>query len=467
MKDPLMKEADSPSEIIDEEIEEKDPVYVFNVIRLNPGVTKLNFVCGLLFSLITLFGTGGVSGLQLLILLDPKYYNIPQSNAGSVNSLVLVISSSVAIITGVPYGHLADTLGRRMIVTIGAFSFLLGCLLMPLQTSVFPGFIMAFILITNASTAFSSLPLIADYVAEESRGKAFAFVAVIICFAALIPNLFTKYLLYSEVPLGVCYYIFGISAFVGLLINNLGLRKGIYKSKKQDEAQTTPQGSFLKRMIDAYQIFKSNNWLKISLVLQALAASDFSVFMSFLAVYVKSFFPDGSTEGNTLVNNLQTILILTMIVSMPLTGILLDKTKKMIPICLISLCGGVIALVLFSISTKPSDITLFVGAFLFGSTLPGLATVINLINFKHYPAEKRGLMIGFAHLITNSSYFVFAVGGGFLYDKWRKNGPFMVCAGLLGLTILLVFLISRKIRKEEETTEVSPPGSVVTEENSA
>ncbi len=463
MKDRLImnqSQSDSPSyDVFDEE---KGSIYVLKGIRLNPGVTKLNFFCCLIFSVITLFGTSGVNGIQLLILLDPKYYNVSQSSAGSINSLVLIVQASVAIIMSVPYGHLVDTVGRRMLVTIGAFSFLLGCLLLPTQKSIIPGFVMAFILITNASTAFQSLPLMADYVAEESRGRAFATSAVVVGLAVLIPNLLTKYLLYADVPLGICYYIFGISAFVGLLINNIGLKKGTFGSKKQEDGEKKiPEKPFWQRMKEAYNIFKSNNWLKISLVLQVLAASDFTIFMSYLSLYVKSLFPDGSADGNTLVNNLQTILITLMMVCVPLYGFLLDKKNMTIQLCLFSLIGGAGALTMFSFVTQATDYKLYLGTFIFGSTLPGLATITNIITFKHYPAEKRGLMVGFAQFVTNCSYFVLAIGSGYLYDHWKRNGPFMVCAGMLSLATIVISLIYCRIPKEQKGSEISSTESKI------
>ena len=450
MKNHLLNPSDCSSNVSN--AKEQPPVFVFKSIRLNPGITQTNFVCSLLFSVISAFGMGGTAGLQLLILLDPSYYNVSQDNAGSINSMILIIQSLVGMATGIPYGHLVDTIGRKMLVVIGSFSFLAGCLLLPLQTSVFPGFVLAFILITNGSAAFSSLPLMADYVAEESRGKAFAIAGVILSFAILIPNLLVKGLLYADVSLGVCYYIFGIITFVGLLINNFGLRKGTYRLEKPEDAQKTSQHSqqsFLDRMKEAYQIFKNNNWLKISLVIQALAASDFMILMSFLALYVKSLYPGeaSATEGNTAVNNLQTLITLTMLVSMPFFGYILDKKNIFLQLCLLSLGGGITSLILFSLTTQPSSFTLYLGAFVFDSTLPGLGTILNLITFKHYPAEKRGIMVGFAQLVTNCSYFILAIGGGVLYDHWR-TGPFVVSAGLLAFTIVIILILFKRIPPE-------------------
>jgi len=439
--------------------EEKPPVYVFKSIRLSPDITKTNFFCCLMFSILSLCGSGGISSLQLLILLDPKYYNVSQDNAGSVNTLCLIIQSCVTISLGIPYGHLGDKFGRRTVIVLGALSFLLGSLLIPFQKTIFPGFVAGFLLIANATTAFASVPLLADYVAEESRGKAFAIFGMILALAMLIPNLLTKAFFYAEFSLGLCYQIFGISSVAGLLLNNLGLRKGTTRSSeaKSDENKAKEQEiPFIVRMKEAIQVFRGNRWLQISLTLQAFASSDLAIFGSFLTLYVQYLFPTGGTgevDGKIILNNLQTILIVMMMISLPTFGVLMDKMKKPMHLCMVSLCGGIFSLILFTMSSRTMTWTLYVGVFIFGSTISGLPTIINLINFKHYPSEKRGIMVGFSQLVTNASYLTLAFVNGLLYDNWRKDGPFLVCIGLMVFAVLMVLILYSKIPSEGKEEE--------------
>jgi len=442
--------------------EERKPESVWGMIKLNPGVTSLNFYCCLIFCFTMVFGLAAPGGLQPLILLDKDYYNVSQDHAGAVNSLVIIVQSAVKIITCIPYGHLSDKFGRRTVIFFASVNYLIGSVLVPYSREIFPGFILSKAFAANAISALQSVPLLADYVADESKGKAAAVYAISLGLGALIANLFVKGLLYAELPLGTCYYIIGIFTFAVLLINNLGLKKGTFHAVSaaavEDEVKAkTSDVSFMESIKEAIAVFKANNWLKISLVLQVLGSSDFQVFMTFLALYLKSLFPvtTPATEQNIAVNNLQTMIIFPMLVANPFYGYLIDKKKLIVQLSYFALCGGAISFLLFALSHEPRAATLPIGALLFGSTLPGLMTITNYLNIKNFPPEKRGTMTGFCHLVSQTSYFIIATGGGYLYDNWRRDGLFMVCAGLLVFAAVLVTVIYSRmnVRSSSDKSE--------------
>ncbi len=440
--------------------EEKPPVYAFKSIRLMPGATKTNFVCCMLFSVIMVFSMAGAGNLQLLILLDKDYYNIPQDHMGTLNSLILVIQSVVKMATVVFYGYLADKLGRRTAIFLAAVSFLISCFLVPTQKTFFPGFTIPTVLAANAYAAYASVPLLADYVADESKGTASAIFAVVVCLSALLSNIFMKVLFYANVPLGMCYYIVGASVFFMLLLNNLGLQKGTFHLQFQKSvvgSATEPEKPFMEKMKEAIKIFRGNSWLKMSLTLQIFGSSDFAIFMSFISLYIKSLFSDDTpvVDQNTTVNNFQSMILLMMMASNGFCAYMIDKKNKIIQPCLLALGGGAASLVLLALSFKPTAVTLYVGSVLFGLTLPGLNTITTLLNLRNFPADKRGLMNGFCQLVSNTSYFIIAGGGGLLYDNWRRNGPFVICAGLLVLAAFIVLFIYSGIPKTVKKDSVT------------
>ena len=173
--------------------------------------------------------------------------------------------------------------------------------------------------------------------------------------------------------------------------------------------------------------------------------------MSFISLYIKSLFSVDTpvVDQNTAVNNFQTMILVMMMISNATCGYLIDKKNMIIQSCMYALIGGAGSLMLLAFSFKPTAITLYVGALLFGLTLPGLGTITNLLNLKNFPADKRGVMTGFCQMVSNISYSIIAGGGGLLYDNWKRNGPFVICAGLLVFAAFLVLIIYARIKIAE------------------
>lgn len=202
--------------------------YAFKIIRLNPGISPLNFVCCMINAVISVFAIIITGMLQPLILVDKDYFNISQDHVGSVTSLALFVDLIMKVLVLVPYGHCSDKFGRKIIIYYGAGTYLLGCIIMATQTTIFPGLLLAKVLIANAAAAFQAVPLLADYVADESKGRASGLVIMFIGLSTVVGNLYIKLLLYEKLSLGRCYLITGIIVTFILVISSFGLKKGRY-----------------------------------------------------------------------------------------------------------------------------------------------------------------------------------------------------------------------------------------------
>lgn len=436
------------SKIIPFDIEEPEKsVIVLNLIKLNPGISKLNFWCCVFHYMSMIFCLVAVGVLQPLILLDKDYYNVQQNEAGSITSLILVVQLVVKIIVSVPYGHYADKFGRKTAILYGAVNYLASCLLVPAQVSIFPGLVLTKILFANSTAALHAVPLIADYIADESKGKASGFLALGIGIAAMISNIFLKILFYSNASLGSCYVIMGIIGSTFMCINTFGIKDVINNNKKPTEQHNNFDFNELKKnILEAYTIFKANGWLLISLVLQILGSADFMVFFTFLTLYVKSMYSEADNAiANIAVSNLQSLVMIPMFFSTLLYGYLMDRKGQALLLSYIALGGGTLSFILITISVNPYDKLIKIGSVLLGSTLPGLFVITNFLNIRNFPEDKRGIMIGFTGMIGNIGHFIIASGGGLLYDYWRKDGPFIVCAGLLIVAMILVTKIYRSM----------------------
>ena len=426
--------------------EQPPPQYVFKRIRLNNGISKENFYSAQVSLATNMFGFFVAGSLQPLILLDKEYYNIDQDAAGRLTSLILVLQLVTKMLVSISYGHLSDKYGRRFMVRYGAISFFLSCIIVSTQRTIFPGFIIGKLLLANAGSAFASVPLTADYIHDDSKGKGIGISAFVFSISGLFANLYLKVLLYKDLSLGLCYFVTGTVVTLIIIVNSFGLKGGRYYLLGR--AQNNEEGlRFKENFKEAMHVFKNNGWLIIALVLQVLGSSDFYIFFTFLLLYIKSLFPAdvSDSEFNILTNNLQTLVIVPGIACNFLYGYFLDKKNKPLETAIVALAGGAFASLLTCFITQPYDWKIFVSAVLLGITIPGLFVISMYLSIKHFPADKRGIMIGFKGFMGHIGYFFIAIGGGFLYDYWRKDGPFIMCTTLLTFALIIILIINKKM----------------------
>jgi len=447
VESPLIPDEES---FVTQDKDKPKQVVAFNFIKLNPGLSKLNFYCCMVHHIIMVLSVSLPGALQTLILLSPEYYNVPKEQAGKMNSICLIIQLVVKLIVSIPYGYLVDKVGRKPMIYYAVISLTAGCLLMPTQKSIFPGFMIAQILMTNAGCALFTVPLSADYIADESKGKASAFLFMFIGFGGLGGNLISKALFYLQVSLGQCYVITGITLFSLFFLNTFGLKSNYKHQMTAAQVKESDQQTVFQKMKLAISIFRSNSWLMILLVVQVLGSSDFQVFFSLFTVYLKSLFsPDVDEQTqNIVVSNIQTLLSVPMILANVGYGYFLDKKNMIIKILIFALLGGSISFLLIAASKDPYIWSINAGAILLGTTLPGLYIVTGYLGIRHYPPDKRGIMTGFSGIIGSIGYFVLATSSGVLYDSWRKDGPFLICASLLVFAIILVLIIYKGMKNK-------------------
>ncbi len=437
---PLELQKTSPSE---------QPKYICKTIRLNPGVSTKNFICSQLHYMIMVFFMSAGDALQPLILLDKDYYHLDRSRQGTILSIILFIQLALKIMTAIIYGHFNDRFGRKTMLVYGATSIFLGFLIAPLWKNVFPGFIIAKALTSNGSTALATLPFIADYVHNETKGKANALGVALSTLGAFLANIIIKILLYCSVPLGHCYWIIAVIGLSAAVLNSFGLKE-VARSDEKRIIKNENTESFGQTLKEAIKEFKSNGWLTIALILQILGNADFYIVSTILALYVKGMFPADTEDriSNIALNNVQSCIFAPAFISNFVYGYAIDKHNKIILSAGFALGGGIVAFVMTFFVGNPYDWKLYVASMILGTTLTGIYILANFLGSRYYPANKRGIMFGIQTLIGYVGYVIIASGGGFLFDHWTHNAPFVLYTILLSLALVsVVSLYHFKIKK--------------------
>lgn len=418
------------------------PHYVLNNIRLNPGISKHNYIASQLHYMIMVFAFGIADSLQPLILLHKDYYHIDKDRAGSIMSWILFLQLATKMVVTMPYGFLIDKLGRKAMVYYGALNIVAGFLIVPMCKSIYPGFIIAKILISNGSSALITIPLTADYIHDESKGRASGINITLTALGAAFSNVMLKIFFKLNLSLGTCYYMAGALTFILFMANSIGLKGGTYYlTSRANKTQRKSNESFSYRMQDATKTFFGNPYLKIALVLRIVGNADFYIAFTILSLYIKSLFPAGTDENaaNLVLNHVQSFVFGPAFICNIIYGHYMDKSEKVVGTSAFALILGAIAFSMTSLVTRPDDILLNIAAILMGISVPGVYVVSTYLTIKHFPEDKRGMMMGVLNIVGYIGYVIIASGGGFLYDNWRKDGPFLLYSLLL--LIALAFIV--------------------------
>jgi len=145
--------------------------------------------------------------------------------------------------------------------------------------------------------------------------------------------------------------------------------------------------------------------------------------------------------SNIALNNVQSCIFAPAFISNFIYGYAIDKHNKIMHSITFALGGGIIAFTMTFFVGNPYDWKLYVACMILGATLTGIYILANFLGSRYYSANKRGIMFGIQTLIGYIGYVIIASGGGFLFDHWTHNAPFVLYTILLSVALILIFLI--------------------------
>ncbi|MTI81259.1 MAG: MFS transporter [Firmicutes bacterium] len=140
-----------------------------------------------------------------------------------------------------------------------------------------------------------------------------------------------------------------------------------------------------------------------------------------------------------------------LVIAIPL-GIISDQQgrKKIMVIGMVGLTLSTIAYAYAQSIVALAAIRFLQGAAAAATWTIGPALVADL-----YPPEKRGEKLGLAMIGMNFGFLIGPVAGGFLYDWGGYTLPFIVCAAMSTLVLLLVILIIKEPAKKEVVNKIN------------
>lgn len=416
-------------------------------VRLLPGVRSRHMIVYLLGAVFTMMFSTFVPQAQPFILTE--ILKIPAEQQGQLSGYLGLAQTIISLIIPSIWGTLSDKTGRRVVYAIGFLLAASGIFLYPLAGTLIAlfAFRMLFSAGSNAANTMSNT-LLGDYVERGDRGKAYGFVAMSGGIGALItvflllrlPALFQN-AGFSAVTAG--RYAFWVVAAVGLGAMALVYSGLMGKTQRQAEEKR----SALEIASEALRAARDPG---ISLAYGAnfAASGAVSVLGTFFSLWLVTYGTTqaGLTSAQALARAGMIIGISQImgLVASPIFGVLSDKLGRVRAVVLAAGLTAAVFTATLIISNPLSGLIFVLGIFLGFVQISGVITAGALVA-KQAPEDVRGAVMGFYGFCGALGIMFAFLVGGFLFDQWMYQGPFILVAALCLVVVVWGLIVNQKL----------------------
>jgi MFS family permease len=406
-------------------------------IQLRQGVNRRNMSIYVIGGVFMMLFSSFVPQAQPFILTE--ILHIPPEQQGQLSGMLGFAQTIVGLIMPGIWGTLSDKAGRRIVYALGFLISAMGIAIYPLAGSVLLLYLvrMLFAAGSNASNTMNNA-LLGDYVENKDRGKAYGMVAAAGGIGALLtvfvflrlPATFQQTGLSAMEAGRYTYWIVALLGIVAMLIVGTGL---LGRANKQGQDK---RGA-LQIARDALQAAASDPGISLAYGVNFVASGAVSVIGTFFTLWIVTYGTTqaGMTSAEALARAGMIIGISQMmgLVASPVFGILADKIGRVRAVILATSLTAVAFTATLLISNPLSGIMIVLGLFLGFVQISGIITGGALVA-QHAPEAVRGSVMGFYGFCGALGIMLAFLLGGWLFDHWVYQGPFVLaailCAGV-------------------------------------
>jgi len=414
-------------------------------IELAPGISRGNALTKLYASFVTIACLTGMSLLQGYILTE--HLHVPRAQQGTVSGDLAFWTELISLFLFVPFGILADRIGRRPVYVFGILMVGLGWGLYPFATSV--GELLACRVIYAfgvAATVGTLSTMVNDYPLDSSRGKFIGATAMMNVLGTIfvarviggIPAIMTGRG-YDPATAGSVMFL---SAAALCLVTAIVAARGLKPGTPLAPRGRPSPGRLFTSGVRALR----NPRIALAYAGAFAARSDVVIKGLFLALWaIQSGRSLGLNPGQAMARfgTMIAVMYVVSLVSAPLFGWFIDRVNRMTAM-IVALAFGAAGYLSMYLITTPLDfamlpylIVLTLGA---GFTTKASMALIG----QEAPVAERGSVIAMAQSFGAVGILVFTVIGGRLFDAWGPWAPFVV-AGAYQAALLAVALVIRVV----------------------
>ena len=421
-------------------------------LKLENDVSGTNVLTFYFACLATIMFASFIPQSQPFLLTE--FLGIPPERHGMVSGLLNFWAEIAIIIAVAIFGPLSDRFGRRPITGFGFVVMSAGIALYPHARDVTELlFVRLAYAVGLAAVTTTIVALVADYVRDESRGRATGLqgvmngVGAMICVFLLLqlPAILQKSgATAHEAGIQTYSLVALVSLFSGILML-FGLKPGARRQSEHSESLISITRNGLSAARDP----------SIALAYGAsfVARGNLMIVGTFFTLWVTNYGTaemgmsraDALARAGMIVGIAQGCALLAA----PLFGILADKITR-IRALIIALLVSAIGYGSTLFIHDPFSTGMIVCAALIGLGEIGCIITSGVLVAQQAPASHRGAVIGFFTLSGAVGILVASVVGGYLFDAWRASGPFVFFSGVALLVLLWAIVLEKRTSQGQQ-----------------
>ena len=373
---------------------------------------------------------------------------VEESRQGKISGQLTFVGEIVIILSVGLWGSLSDQIGRRFVTSAGFLLASVGIVINGVADSI-AGLVLARVVYAVGIAAVSTMliTLMADYVADVSRGNATGLLGVMNGLGAMtaallllpLPALFKAGGMDSQ---DAAYATYGTMALVTLVVG-MAMYAGLRKGAAVEQEKRTP---FLQQLREGFTEAR-RAVIALAYAASFVARGNLAVVGTFFTLWASIYGTSelGLTAAEALAKGGGVVAVsyAAALLGAPLFGLLTDRINRVSALA-VALCISAIGYGSTLFLEDPFSLATMLCLVLIGMAEVGCIITSGVLIAERAPDRIRGSVVGVFTLTGAVGILIASVVGGYLFDLWTMTGPFVFFGIIASLVMIWALLLKHK-----------------------